>query len=99
STGSSQAPTAAVDNSAPLQPACSLFISRGKSVQTSGATSDCIDALTNSSCLTLGGGNVTAGGTIWGVPAVFFTAWTLGCTMMMIYRRWHARRKGGCDAA
>ena len=39
SAGSSQAPTAAVDNSASLQPARSLFISRGKTVQTSGATS------------------------------------------------------------
>ncbi len=39
SIGSSQAATAAVDNSAPLQPACSLFISRGKTVQTSEATS------------------------------------------------------------
>lgn len=39
SAGSSQAPTAAVDNSAPVQPARSLFISWGKTVQTSGATS------------------------------------------------------------
>ena len=36
---SSQATQAAVDNSASIQPARSLFISWGKSVQTSGATS------------------------------------------------------------
>ena len=39
SAGSSHAPTAAVDNSAPLQPARSLFISWGKTVQTRGTTS------------------------------------------------------------
>jgi hypothetical protein len=39
SVGSSQATTAAVDNSAPVQPARGLFISWGKTVQTSGATS------------------------------------------------------------
>jgi len=39
SAGSSQAPTAAVDNSAPLQTSHGLFIYRGKNVQTSGATS------------------------------------------------------------
>jgi mannose-1-phosphate guanylyltransferase/mannose-6-phosphate isomerase len=37
--GTPQAPYAAVDNSAPLQPARCLFISWGKTVQTSGATS------------------------------------------------------------
>ncbi|NBU45663.1 MAG: hypothetical protein EBS37_16590 [Betaproteobacteria bacterium] len=39
SAGTSQAPSAAVDNSAPVQPARCLFISWGKTVQTSGATS------------------------------------------------------------
>ncbi len=39
SVGSSQAPTAAVDNSAPLQPARSLCITRGKAVHESRATS------------------------------------------------------------
>jgi hypothetical protein len=39
SVGSSQAPTAAVDNSAPVPIARCLFISWGKTVQTSGATS------------------------------------------------------------
>ena len=42
---SSQATHAAVDNSAPIQPARSLFISWGKTVQTSGATSFEIPAL------------------------------------------------------
>ena len=36
--GSSQAPTAAVDNSAPLQPARSIYITWGKAVHESGAT-------------------------------------------------------------
>ena len=34
---------------------------------------DCIDALTNSSCITPDGGNVTAGGIFWGLLALPFT--------------------------
>ena len=47
---------------------------------------DCIDALTNSSCITPDGGNVTAGGAIWSVFALFFSVLALVFLCVTIYR-------------
>ena len=47
---------------------------------------DCIDALTNSSCITPDGGNVTAGGAIWSVFALFFSGLALVFFCVTIYR-------------
>lgn len=53
---------------------------------------DCIDALTNSSCLTADGSNVTAGGAIWSLFALASTLAALGCLGVAIRRAWRARR-------
>jgi hypothetical protein len=54
---------------------------------------DCIDALTNSSCTTPDGGNLTAGGIFWGLLALPFTfvAAILFCVIVIrvVRRRSH----------
>lgn len=47
---------------------------------------DCIYQLTNSSCRTPNGGNVTAGGALWSVFAVCFTFLALVCLGIVLYR-------------
>lgn len=54
---------------------------------------DCIDELTNSSCITPDGNNVTSGGILWGVLAlpVTFAAAALLCMIVLrlVRRRLH----------
>lgn len=55
---------------------------------------DCINALTNSSCRTPDGDNLTAGGMVWGLFAGVFAAWFVVYAARLVYRglqrRWRA---------
>jgi hypothetical protein len=47
---------------------------------------DCIGALTNSSCLTPDGGNVTSGGIFWGILALPFTLLAAVALCVVMFR-------------
>jgi len=47
---------------------------------------DCIDALTNSSCMTPDAGNLIAGGAVWSVFALFFAVLALVFLSVAIHR-------------